>query len=169
MGELVVNVAELVHRPGLRRHHLLETHLETLRVGVVELGGVSPVVVDVMLEAIAEGIMASGTVDAAWRAECRRCLGAVQGAAHVEFRELYEERPTEGESYLLADVHLDLEPMAREALVLDLPLAPLCGEDCQGLCSQCGADLNLGPCGCRRDERDPRWAALDALRFPAEP
>jgi uncharacterized protein len=48
--------------------------------------------------------------------------------------------------------------------VLELPLAPLCRDDCAGLCAECGADLNAGPCGCRRPGRDPRFDALDVLR-----
>jgi uncharacterized protein len=56
-----------------------------------------------------------------------------------------------------------LRPLVRDALLLELPLAPLCRPDCRGLCARCGADLNAGPCSCVAD-RDPRWGALDALR-----
>ena len=59
---------------------------------------------------------------------------------------------------------VDADALAREVLVLGLPLAPLCRPDCAGLCQTCGADLNLGDCGCPPVDADPRWAALDALR-----
>jgi uncharacterized protein len=52
----------------------------------------------------------------------------------------------------------------REAVLLDLPLAPLCRPDCAGLCPECGADLNAGDCGHRPNATDPRWTALDDLR-----
>ena len=55
-------------------------------------------------------------------------------------------------------------PFTRDAVLLELPLAPLCRPDCAGLCPTCGADLNEGPCACPPAEGDPRWAALDALR-----
>jgi uncharacterized protein len=55
-----------------------------------------------------------------------------------------------------------LRPLVRDALLLELPLAPLCREDCRGLCAHCGADLNDGPCDCA-PPRDPRWDALDVL------
>jgi uncharacterized protein len=58
---------------------------------------------------------------------------------------------------------VDLEPLFREELVLAVPYAPLCKEDCKGLCSQCGADLNSGACGCR-PPIDPRLAALTKLK-----
>ena len=50
------------------------------------------------------------------------------------------------DTYPLEGDQLDLRPLVRDALLLELPLAPLCREDCRGLCAECGADLNLGPC-----------------------
>jgi len=82
--------------------------------------------------------------------------------------ELFVSDPEEWETYPIHGDHIDLEPMAREAVVLGLPLAPLCRPDCKGLCPSCGADLNQGPCGCPPAAADPRWAALDALR-PLDP
>ena len=73
-------------------------------------------------------------------------------------------RPAADEdTYLLAGDELDLEPLARDAVLLDLPLAPLCSEECLGLCPQCGTNWNDGPCDCP-GVVDPRWSALDALR-----
>lgn len=59
---------------------------------------------------------------------------------------------------------LDTEPLVREQVELNLPMKPLCGVDCKGLCPQCGADLNSGPCHCPGPPADPRWAALAGLR-----
>ena len=58
---------------------------------------------------------------------------------------------------------IDLEPLARETVVLELPQAPLCREDCLGLCPDCGVDRNEGTCSCE-PPRDPRWSVLDELR-----
>ena len=112
--------------------------------------------------------VASGHVDATWVAECRRCLRPIEGAVTAGFRELFEQHPTEGETWPLRQDRVDLEPLARETVLVELPLAPLCQEDCRGLCSTCGADLNQGPCGCSRTDRDPRWDALEALRTDLE-
>ena len=70
------------------------------------------------------------------------------------------------ETYPLRGELLDLQPLVRDALLLELPLAPLCSEDCRGLCPTCGADLNDGPCSCDQAPADPRWAALDLLKDP---
>jgi uncharacterized protein len=61
---------------------------------------------------------------------------------------------------------IDLEPLFREQFVLAIPYAPLCREDCKGLCGQCGNDLNSGTCGCEKPI-DPRLAALKGLKLPS--
>ena len=62
-----------------------------------------------------------------------------------------------------SDDVVDLEPLIRDALLLELPAVPLCRPDCQGLCPRCGVDHNLTSCDCVDAEPDPRWAALRAL------
>jgi len=59
-----------------------------------------------------------------------------------------------------ADDTVDLSEVVRQHLLLALPIAPRCREACRGLCPTCGADLNVGRCGCVRDEIDPRLRAL---------
>ena len=61
---------------------------------------------------------------------------------------------------------VDLEPLIREQFVLAIPYAPLCREDCAGLCAQCGTDKNLAPCNCEKPI-DPRFAGLQALKLPS--
>ena len=82
------------------------------------------------------------------------------------FRARRESEPSseDEETYPLGVDHLDLKPLVRDALLLELPIAPLCRADCQGLCPTCGADLNRGPCGCAEQSGDARWSVLDALR-----
>ncbi len=164
MGPFVINVADLVNRPGARRHERVVGTLGHLQVGDASVPAEARVSVDVLLEWVADGVLASGHVQAGWVGDCRRCLGPVGGELRVEFRELFEHDSREGESYPLRNDHLDLAPLGREALLLDLPLAPLCAAECRGLCPTCGADLNRGDCECVPEGGDPRWAALDVLR-----
>lgn len=64
---------------------------------------------------------------------------------------------------------IDLTQDALDALILELPVKRLCSDACQGLCPQCGANLNEGACGCRPEETDPRWEALKGLSFDDKP
>lgn len=73
-----------------------------------------------------------------------------------------EQEDSEDEIFLLTGNELDLDELVTTAFVLAMDTKNLCSEDCKGLCAKCGADLNLGPCGCR-PEVDPRLAALAQL------
>src|SRR5919108_1046732 len=157
MSRFVVNVADLLHRRGARRHERLTGALAGLRVLGSEVPSGREVVVDVELESVSEGILAVGSVSAEWQAECRRCLGPVTGVARAELSDLFELHHREGETYPLRHQRVDFEPIAREVMLLELPLAPLCRADCAGLCPTCGADLNQGGCQCAPAGRDPRW------------
>jgi uncharacterized protein len=93
-------------------------------------------------------------------------------------REIYERAPRvrvgdvdaadEAETYPLTGDTVDLVPLARDALLLELPLAPLCRSDCVGLCPKCGADRSEQPCDCIDQPGHPVWAALDSLRIAVE-
>lgn len=167
MKAFVVAIADINHQPGARRHEHIEAPIADLFVSSSRVPADAPVALDLWLESVQEGILATGTATTAWVGECRRCLGRASGTLVVDYRELFESEPVEGESYPLRHEQVDLEPLAREAVILALPQAPLCREDCRGLCAGCGADLNEGPCSCE-PERDDRWAALDVLRTQLE-
>jgi uncharacterized protein len=164
-GSLTIGVAELLRRPGNHR----EEHLEAVLGGLAVVGSQVPegarTEIDVRLESVNEGIVLKGVVQAPWTGECRRCLRPIKSTLRADVYEVFEDEPVEGETRQLEVDHIDLEPMAREAVLLELPLAPLCDEECAGLCPECGADRNAGDCGHAITTRDERWAALDELRF----
>jgi uncharacterized protein len=142
----LVGVANLA-RTGARREHRSGV-IEGLAVSGSRVPRGAEVDVDVLLEPVHGGVLVSGVVGSRWEGECRRCLVAAAGTVRAEVRELYEDRSDGQETYALTGDQLDLEPLARDAVLLELPQAPLCREGCQGLCPQCGADLNEGVCAC---------------------
>jgi uncharacterized protein len=161
-------VADLLRRPGQRREEVVEAPLGDLVVLGTRVPEGSAVRLDLRLESLNEGIVAAGTATAPWEGTCRRCLRSVHAVLEASVMEVFEAEPTEGETQPLLGVEIDVEPVAREAVLLGLPLAPLCREDCAGLCSTCGADRNEAACGCAPEVVDLRWAALDELRFDDE-
>ena len=135
----------------------------------------APLVLTVRLESVTEGVLASGTVTGEVVGECGRCLDGFSGALEVEFVELFayrdsatEETTDSDEIPRLEGDHLDLEPVVRDAVVLSLPLTPLCKPDCAGLCPECGERLDDLPEDHSHRQLDPRWAAL-AERFGTDP
>jgi uncharacterized protein len=163
----LVPITALRRTTGAQREEHRRGRLGELRVADAIVPADRDVDVDIVLSSVGGGVEANGSVRAEWQAACRRCLRPLGGVLRTDVREVY--RPHAGgdddeETYPLGSEHLDLEPLARDALLLALPLAPLCREDCAGLCPTCGADLADGPCGCAAPGADPRWAALDVLR-----
>ncbi|MDQ1397817.1 MAG: hypothetical protein QOG64_3076, partial [Acidimicrobiaceae bacterium] len=159
-----VNVHALRRHPGDRTSEQRHGRLPGLQVTGSHVPDDAEVSIDAVLEGVNGGVVVTATVDTTWVGECRRCLEAAHGVVHGEMRELYEQDSDGEETYPLAGDQLDLAPLARDAVLLELPLAPLCTEDCQGLCPECGANRNEGDCGHASVPTDPRWAALDALR-----
>lgn len=164
-GGLTVGVADLLTRPGNTREEHLEGVLDGLEVLGSHVPQGEPVTLSLELQSVNEGIVAKGTVRAPWAGECRRCLKPVTGTLESEVLEIFEDQPIEGETRKLDHDRIDLEPVAREAVLLELPLAPLCREDCAGLCAQCGADRNELDCGHGDEVVDDRWDALKDLKF----
>ena len=163
---LRIGVLELRRRPGTQREVHLATPLEGLAITSAQVPEGADVVVDATLEAIEGAITVSGTVTAPWVGECRRCLEPVSGTVEPTLSEVFEPRPVEGETYPLEGDEVDLEPVVRDAVLLSLPLAPLCREDCAGPAPD---EFPAAPTAEDGDEGeatpDPRWAALEQLKF----
>jgi uncharacterized protein len=159
---------------------------DNLRLELISVPEGADVALEVRFEAVSDGVLATGTATAPLAGECARCLAPVTSSVTAGFQELYlyaDERHDKHDRHDRHDKHdrydeheehdevryldgdlLDLEPAFRDAVVLALPMSPLCREDCPGLCAECGAPLaDAGP-GHRHDEAvDPRWAALQQL------
>lgn len=160
----VVNVLELMRRPGTRKPVQLTAPVGELVIGDVTLPEGTEVTLDLVLESLSDGVTVSGHISAPWKAECRRCLGDASGRAEVDVMELFQKTPTTEDIYEFDGEQLDLEPLAREAVVFELPIAPLCKVDCAGLCPVCGGNSNDIDCGHDSVPTDARWAGLDALK-----
>ncbi len=172
----VVGVARLRRSSGRQAHEVRRG--EVALAGPMQEEGIDPgrsvvpagaeAEVDVTLTSFEGGLEAEGTVRAPWVGLCRRCAAPVGGDLVIKVHERFADAPLSGPSDeelypITPDDTIDLGAMARDAIVLELPMAPLCRDDCRGLCPQCGADRNEGDCGCVAP-RDPRWANLDVLR-----
>jgi uncharacterized protein len=159
----VVHAAKLRRQLGSRWHEVRRGVIDDLACSGSAVPAGTEVEADVVLEAVIGGVAVTGTVRAQWTGTCRRCLELASGTLVVPVREHFTEGGDGEETYPLHDDDVDLEPMVRDAVLLELPQAPLCRESCRGLCPMCGADRNAEACGCE-PPADPRWAALDVLR-----
>jgi len=138
---------------------------------LIGLDGEADVNIDLLLESVIEGVLVNGEVDYTLRGQCSRCLEPLSQDHRAEFSQLYLWEPSpDAEGEELPSVHndlIDLTDELRDAVGLDMPLAPVCTADCRGLCAQCGINLNDAP-DHEHPTTDPRWAALADLDLPEE-
>lgn len=137
-----------------------------LGIGVVGVPATAELELEIRFESVVDGVYVSGTARAPLAGECVRCLDPYEGDLEATFGQLYaypdryDEEPAEDEETLRMEGDLlDLEPVLRDAVVLALPLRPVCRDDCPGLCPDCGARLADDP-DHHHEVVDPRWAAL---------
>lgn len=158
------DVAELLLRPYSRREVHRTVDLDELEVAGNRVPAGEPVVLDLVLDSLPSAIRLTGRARTRFEGSCRRCLGEIERALEVTLSELFELEPTEDETWPIEEDRIDLEPPLREAILVGLPLAPLCREDCGG------PDPERFPTGAAAEPPsepapDPRWAALDELDF----
>jgi uncharacterized protein len=168
---LVVDTTKLPRQPGATRalKRVIPAPAD-LGLELISVPTGSDVELDLMLTSVSEGVYVSGSVRGSLTGECGRCLGEISESFDVSIAELFayedsttEETTDEDEVGRMHGDLLDLEPALRDAVVLALPLVPLCDEDCSGLCVECGGRLDDLPEDHAHEAPDPRWSALQDL------
>ena len=101
---------------------------------------------------------------------CDRCLDNVKVPMDLDFERNVDANASAEERIAQLDeqsyidgYHLDVDGMVLDEMMTDIPDKVLCREDCKGICSQCGKNLNDGPCGCAEEPKDPRMAAISDI------
>ncbi|HEU5032871.1 MAG TPA: YceD family protein [Spirillospora sp.] len=172
---LVLDTRALSRQPGSSREMRLSVPApENFGVEMVGVPEGAAIELDLRLEAVLEGVLVTGTATVPLEGECARCLDPIASTFEADFQELFVYPDTrsggnaEDDELRLEDDLIDLEPVLRDAVLLALPLSPLCRDDCPGLCAECGARLADDP-DHHHDVADPRWAALQDLAGEPSP
>ncbi|MER7935549.1 DUF177 domain-containing protein [Streptomyces sp. NPDC048409] len=176
----VFDTHELGRRPGAlqRLTRTIDAPEDFGIKGVIGVPQGAPVELDLRLESVMEGVLVTGTARARAEGECVRCLEPVGQELEADFQELFsypdaddrgrviaepgDDAEDDEDRFFIEDGLFDLEPVLRDAVVLALPMQPVCQDDCAGLCSECGARLADDP-DHHHDAVDIRWAALQGL------
>lgn len=159
-----LDLRDIIHVPDARKTFQLQLDLSGQ-----DFYGSSPIVRPVEIEGgvtnHAGALVLEGTARSVLELQCDRC-GKTFSREHVVVLDNLVAQELEDEEnddiLLLEGTELDLDETAGTAFILAMDTKNLCSDDCKGLCAKCGADLNLGPCGCGPDV-DPRLAALAQL------
>lgn len=176
------NTHDLPRRPGeMREYNLHITNHGGLGFDVLAINKDEPIEIDLKIESVSEGVLASAHIESVAIGECGRCLDKLEFDISEDFQELYEyekdrrhkvnkkvkdvedEEDHELEIRQMDGDEIDLDGPIRDAIILNLPLNPLCKPDCKGLCPECGEKIeNLLPDHVH-EKIDSRWAALGDL------
>ena len=163
---MLLSVREIINTPGKKISFQFSMDLSC-----VEFGGycpvAEPVVVTGTVRNMAGVLVMQGTAETMLHAFCDRCGKPLVCKKSVPFehllaQELENADKGDDEILLIENGEVHAEDAARTAFILGMDTKLLCSEDCKGLCPICGADLNMGPCGCKK-ETDPRLAVLAKL------
>ena len=176
-GELYYNITRVIVRCVMRLDvkRIMNTpgdgieFNEELDLSDVDFGGVRPAVRPVSVVGtvrnIAGMLQLRMDVEAMLSCVCDRCAAPFEKPFHALVERMLAselEDSSNDDILLLDDGAFDLDALAREAFILGMDTKTLCREDCKGLCSGCGANLNREACRCKK-QFDPRWAALKKL------
>ena len=173
-----LNTYELPQRPGEMKEYELDIEIpEKVGTELIAVAAGDIIEVDARLESVAEGILLSAEIFATAKGECTRCLDPVEIAIEKRIQELYlyekkaerkKGKPVEDDleiedEFLMEGDVMDLQTPIRDAIVLSLPNNPLCREDCEGLCPDCGGKWAELPDDHAHEAIDARWAGLAGL------
>ncbi|MBL1079188.1 DUF177 domain-containing protein [Nocardia sp. 2] len=164
----VLDTRSLGRAPGtMRELHRIVTTEGKLGLEMVGIPAGAQVELDLVLQSVSEGVLVTGTVSAPIDGECSRCLEQFSDEIELQITELFaypdsatEQTTEEDEIHRLVDDMIDLEPVVIDAVGLELPLQPLCEEDCAGLCPECGVRMAIAGSDHNHEILDPRWAKL---------
>ncbi|GCE13999.1 YceD family protein [Tengunoibacter tsumagoiensis] len=155
---MIYNVAQLM-KAQVGNTYSSAIHEEQVQLDS-DLNVIGPIDGHVRMRRVNQGLLVDGWVDLTLGLTCTRCLKEFEQLMHVTFEERFYPTvdvvtgaplpPIEEDDVFSIDEHhqVDLTEAIRQAVLLAVPMVTLCKEDCAGLCSQCGHDLNLGPCNC---------------------
>lgn len=160
----MLDAHDLLGHPGMARTVDLLGTIDGLATEVVAVPDDAMLGGPLSLESVIEGVFVAGTITGTWRLRCARCLTEETRPFTVEIAELVTTvaRDADDDGYTLAEEQIDIDQIVRDAIGVEMPFAPLCRSDCQGLCPTCGGNRNLGECP-GHDAIDPRFAVLSDL------
>lgn len=160
-SQFIVKVHDLINKPGQMREFELDFTLEEkMGEGSASVAAGAKLELDLRLESVHEGILATGDIFTSALTECSRCLDPMKLEVEVDFQELFAYSGSSEDDLLVQDDSIDLDPVIRDAVVLSLPFQPVCSPDCTGLCAECGAKLAENPGHAHEAAIDSRWSEL---------
>jgi uncharacterized protein len=168
---MLLSLRELTENPGKTEHLSLAVGFDQIDVNGCKYPVLKADPAELTITNTGKKVLSltgSGTVTAG--IPCDRCLKEVPVTISWNAERKLDMNLSEEERIKALDEHsyltgndLDVDRLVYLEVLMNWPMKVLCKEDCKGICSQCGKDLNIGPCGCRMEPKDPRMAAISDI------
>lgn len=178
MDPIRIQIPKELFTPAECKHYEEEANLGFLTSGPDLYEFAEPLRWEADITNTGDALLVTGTVEGMATGSCSRCLegvtfpvtGEIEGYFLVSAEAAAPEDMEDDEfEYLPEDKTIDMAPLIHAALLLEMPRILLCDEECKGLCPQCGANLNEGPCGCASQDVAPSnenpFAVLKNIAF----
>ncbi|MCE5195589.1 MAG: DUF177 domain-containing protein [Negativicutes bacterium] len=177
---MIISVAELKRLVGDQKSACWQEEIAHFDLSDLDMHLLQPVDASILVTNAGDRFLVTGQAAAQLQLTCCRCLVEFQQVLTFDLAEQYlfvpmadveeddseEDADSKEDRFLpvLAADQIDVSRLLIETFFSQLPMKPLCKEECLGLCDQCGANLNEGPCDCHQNVTDPRLAVLSQWR-----
>ena len=163
-----VNLHELPRRAGeMREYELAFPVSEAIGVPLLQIPVGAELKISFRAESVDDGVLVTGKVQSHAVGECGRCLEPINLEVKQNFQELFlyasraAENPEDDDELFILDGDIaDLEIPIRDAVILSMPINPVCEDECEGLCAGCGEKWRDLPDDHAHEIIDPRWSGL---------
>jgi uncharacterized protein len=169
---LKIDLSDIAGTPGARGRYSVSECLAPTE----EFSYLGPVTGQIVVENTGFLLLVRGQLRATLRLSCVRCLTEFERPLVINMVEEFATQDTapdvatidrdEPEASAMSSFVLDVSELVRQQVAVNVPMASVCQPDCRGICPKCGRSLNEGPCGCRVEPTDGRWAKLADLLAP---
>jgi uncharacterized protein len=163
-----INLHELPRRAGEMREYSLNFPApEDVGIPLLKIPTGEEINLDFKAESVDDGVLITGIVRSHAVGECGRCLEKVEMEIDQRFQELFlyasraSDNPDEDDELFFLDGDVaDIEIPIRDAVILSMPINPICSQDCEGLCAECGEKWRDLPDDHAHEVTDHRWTGL---------
>ena len=160
---MILDVSQLIQNDGAVKELDFSYKMEELSFNGLDIVFETPFELKGAVKNIAGILELNLDADVSFKTQCARCLDDVKVQLSFEVSEVFSKTEPDNpddDITVLDSGNIDLDEVIERAFVGALPISYLCSEDCKGLCSVCGCNLNTDTCTCEHDNTDPRLAAL---------
>lgn len=158
---MVLDVSQLIQNDGAVKDIDLSIELDNMSFNGQDIVFETPFTLKGVVKNIAGILYLDIDADVSFETQCARCLDKISKSMSFEIKEAFSKVPQDDEDItVLESGNIDLDDVTAKAFVGSLPINYLCSDECKGLCSICGCNLNRESCSCNAENTDPRLAVL---------